>query len=308
MPGATISEYRTEDTVSIIRSFSVGHGDMFYIRHNADSFTMIDCCLPSDRRSSIVDELIEASDGKSVVRLFSTHPDEDHLRGLAYLDARMEIPNFYCVGNAATKEDESDDFRYYCDLRDSDRASHIYRHFSRLWLNDSSKVRGSAGLSVVWPVTTNAYYREALAMAESGGSPNNISTVLKYALEDGARVLWMGDLETDFMDDVADAVKWPEADIVFAPHHGRWSGRIPYKLLEQINPKLIVLGEAPSEHLHYYDGWDTITQNSAGEIWMDCLDGVVRIYVSNPDYEVDFLDQDGYHPLDGYYLGALKVG
>lgn len=31
--------------MSIIKSFSVGNGDTFYIKHGNDSFTVIDCCL-----------------------------------------------------------------------------------------------------------------------------------------------------------------------------------------------------------------------------------------------------------------------
>ncbi|CAM4346215.1 hypothetical protein COEX109129_19890 [Corallococcus exiguus] len=31
--------------MSIIKSFSVGNGDMFYIKHNSDNFTIIDCNL-----------------------------------------------------------------------------------------------------------------------------------------------------------------------------------------------------------------------------------------------------------------------
>lgn len=30
--------------MSVVKSFSVGEGDMFYIDHNSDNFTTIDCC------------------------------------------------------------------------------------------------------------------------------------------------------------------------------------------------------------------------------------------------------------------------
>ena len=30
--------------MSLIKSFSVGNGDMYYIDHNSDNFTTIDCC------------------------------------------------------------------------------------------------------------------------------------------------------------------------------------------------------------------------------------------------------------------------
>ena len=38
-----------------------------------------------------------------------------------------------------------------------------------------------------------------------------------------------------------------KADIIFAPHHGRESGKIPKYILDKISPKIIVLGEAPSK-------------------------------------------------------------
>lgn len=31
--------------MTIIKSFSVGNGDMFAIRHHSDNFTIIDCCM-----------------------------------------------------------------------------------------------------------------------------------------------------------------------------------------------------------------------------------------------------------------------
>lgn len=34
--------------MSIVKSFSVGDGDMFYIDHNSDNFTTIDCCYSDD--------------------------------------------------------------------------------------------------------------------------------------------------------------------------------------------------------------------------------------------------------------------
>jgi hypothetical protein len=34
--------------MSIVKSLSVGNGDMFYIQHGSDNFTIIDCCLSDD--------------------------------------------------------------------------------------------------------------------------------------------------------------------------------------------------------------------------------------------------------------------
>ncbi|WP_240675867.1 MBL fold metallo-hydrolase [Ammoniphilus sp. CFH 90114] len=96
--------------MSIIKSFSVGNGDMFYIYHNSDNFTIIDCCLSDENKEKIVDEILAELNNKIIKRFISPHPDEDHLCGLEYLDDRIGIINFYCVENEATKEDESLDF------------------------------------------------------------------------------------------------------------------------------------------------------------------------------------------------------
>jgi hypothetical protein len=168
--------------------------------------------------------------------------------------------------------------------------------------------RGSAGLSILWPITTNQYFVEELNGAANGGCPNNISIVLNYRRSSGASILWMGDLETDFMENIKDEIEFDRADVLFAPHHGRDSGRLPSEWLEQIDPNVIVIGEAPSEHLHYYPGYNTITQNSALDITMDCVEGMIHIYVFDEDYSVDFLDDEQLPSSDyGKYLGTLAT-
>jgi hypothetical protein len=103
------------------------------------------------------------------------------------------------------------------------------------------------------------------------------------------------------------AIPWREpTHIVFAPHHGRYSGKIPNSWLEKLNPKIIVIGEAPSRHLHYYTGYKILTQNKAGDLTFDCSDdGRIHIYASEATYDVDYLDwesQSKYY----YYIGTLN--
>jgi hypothetical protein len=100
----------------------------------------------------------------------------------------------------------------------------------------------------------------------------------------------------------------PEASIIFAPHHGRSSGKIPKEWMESINPKIVVIGEAPSEKIDYLSGCNTITQNTAGDIILDCNTNSVDIYVSNTEYSVDFLTNK--KKLDNYsakYIGTLDL-
>jgi hypothetical protein len=74
-----------------------------------------------------------------------------------------------------------------------------------------------------------------------------------------------------------------------------------------MEPTVIVLGEAPSDHLWYYPGWNTISQNRAGDITFDCVAGRVDVYVGSPTYRVDFLYDAGCADTLGYYLGSFDV-
>lgn len=63
--------------------------------------------------------------------------------------------------------------------------------------------------------------------------------------------------------------------IVFAPHHGRKTGHIPKSLMDKLTPKLVIVGEAPSDELDYYSGYDTITQNTAGDILFETMETIL---------------------------------
>jgi beta-lactamase superfamily II metal-dependent hydrolase len=294
--------------MSIVKSLSVGNGDMFYIEHDTDNFTIIDCSLSDDNEKTIVNDLISKSGDKGIIRFISTHPDDDHIRGLQYLHKRMKLLNFYCVKNEATKPDETDDFKQYCALRDDPKKGfYLHKGCSRRWINKVTDERGSSGISILWPDLGNDLHQQALQDAKDGISWNNICPIIKYDREESATFLWMGDLESGFMEEIKDSVTLPKVDILFAPHHGRDSGKVPTEWLERMAPSLIIIGEAPSEFLNYYEGYSTITQNSAGDITFDCVAGKVRIYVSDWSYSVDFLEDDDQDFTHGNYIGTLRT-
>lgn len=292
--------------MSVVKSFAVGNGDMCYIKHGSDNFTIIDCNLTGDRDDEIIAELKQQASTKSIRRFISTHPDQDHLGGIEKLDAKQPIINFYVVKNQAAKDDETESFKHYCKLRDSDKAFHIYKGCTRKWMNEGDDVRGSSGINILWPDTSNQHFKNALANCEAGDSYNNTSAVIRYKLNGGATVMWLGDLETQFMEDIADSITLDKTTIVFASHHGRASGKIPNSWLEKLDPQIIVIGEAPSRHLHYYTGYKTITQNKAGDITMDLVGDKVHFYVSSGTYYHKGLTDEGQTAYPNY-VGSLTV-
>lgn len=300
--------------MSVIKSFSVGNGDMFYILHNSSNFTIIDCFMDDTNKESVVNEIMEKKKNKDITRFISTHPDEDHIGGLKFLDDKLGICNFYCVENSAIKQDESDDFKHYRQLRDGEYHYYVYKGCKRKWMNENDendgKNYGSSGINFLWPITKNENYKEALENVTKGKGYNNISPIFTYSLQNNVVVMWMGDMEHSFLEKIKDEVEWPEIDILFAPHHGRESGKVSSDVLKKLNPHIIIIGEAPSEHLNYYTGYNTITQNSAGDILFECQDDEIDVYISNESYAYskDFLeDKSKKNSSLGHYLGSFTA-
>ena len=213
--------------MSIVKSFSVGDGDMFYIDHNSDNFTTIDCCYSDDEnKETNFEEMKEIADKKGITRFISTHPDEDHIKGIEDFVEEVGIVNFYCVENEAIKEDETDSFKKYCELRDSDKAYYVSKGCRRKWMNVSSEERGCAGINYLWPITSDEDYQDALEKVKEGKEYNNISPIFTYSVENNVKMMWMGDMEHDFLEKIKEKIEWPEIDILFAPHHGRDSGKV----------------------------------------------------------------------------------
>ena len=114
-------------------------------------------------------------------------------------------------------------------------------------------------------------------------------------------------METEFLEEIEDDVKWKKQNLLFVPHHGRKSGRVPTSILEKIDPDIIIIGEGPSVHMHYYDGYNTITQNRAKDIWFECDDDWVDVYVSSDTYSVNFLVDRDLYWSGRNYIGSLQV-
>ena len=218
----------------------------------------------------------------------------------------MPILNFYVVKNQAIKDEQTSGFKRYCKLRDdANKAFYIYQGCKRRWMNQDSEERGNSGINVLWPKQENQLFKEALEAANKGQSPNNISPIITYSTSGGITFQWMGDLETKFMENIQGDVKLSKVSVLFAPHHGRKTGKVPKTMLDILQPDIIVIGEASSDELNYYQGYNTITQNTAGDITFINDGQLIHIYVSNTNYHVDFLYNLGKDKTkDGKYLGS----
>jgi hypothetical protein len=174
-------------------------------------------------------------------------------------------------------------------------------------MNQSCEQRSHSGINILRPITDNQHYQEALEEAKTWWSPNNISPIITYAVGNSCNILWMGDIEKDFLEKIKDEVWFKKFNILFAPHHWRVSWKIPKDILDIIQPDIVIIWEAPAEDLDYYNWYNTITQNSAGNITLDCWDKRIDIFVSNNEYPAPFLKKEEILKSKSWYLWTLYL-
>ena len=309
---------------STVKSFSFPkgetRGDTFYIKHGVDSFTVIDCYLltgsqyaENNRQEEIIDEIIAESAGR-IRRFISTHPDNDHIAGIDALFRRWPTKNFYAVANDIPSDEDDLNLKKYIELKDNDNFA-ITRGITRCWLNDSNIEHNGSGIFFQWPILTDSHFQAALKKVADGNEVNNICPIFTYSVNGGAKYMWMGDLETSMQQHYYDACKdsVSHVNILFQPHHGRKSGAVPNDLLETLNPQLIIIGNAPSDHIDYGDSQMTITQNTSGDLTFINEGGSVHIYSQNevtnpPSCLVKLHDRVIKNAFETeYYCGTLTV-
>lgn len=272
----------------VIKSFSFPdgeiRGDTFYIKHLSNNFTVIDCYLKdgddrSCRREEILDEIGVVSQGREI-RFVSTHPDKDHILGIDKLYEYWGDQKFYAVENETPAEEGNESLTKYLSLKDNQDGP-IEEGFDEDGMTSGNNC---CGLRFLWPKTDNKKFKQALKAVKDGESPNNISFVMQYSVRDGARYLWMGDMETDMQEEFHRECKnqVESVDVLFHPHHGRKSSAPPEDLLKLLDPQIIVIGNAPCDDINYDNPEKTITQNTAGDIvFVNAERELVHVFTKN---------------------------
>lgn len=311
--------------MSTVHFLNVGKGDCTLIQHNSGHNSLIDICKgnyePPASKTLIeqylenFSEQAEAIKGNfgmskkptnpisylekigvdSLFRFILTHPDMDHLDGFDALLDTFSIANFWDTGARKEKPEFSDDGPYkeadwdryaaVIEGKDEELKGVIRRAGARFpYANlKEDKTAGGDGLYILAPD------KALIETANKGGDVNDASYVLLYR-SGGGRILIPGDAHDETWDYV---IKHHKADVencsvLFAPHHGRKSGR-SFAFLDVVKPKITFFGCASSGHLAY-DAWSSrdlpvITNNQAGNIVLHCKDeGGIDIYVENASF------------------------
>lgn len=310
-----------------VHIINVSPGDCTVIQHNTGRVTGIDICCGNlevrqraaeleTRATGLLGLLKEGGGGNyrmcerpsnpinyiqthnigKLWRFIVTHPDMDHMDGLANLKEKIGFNNFWDTGARREKPDFENFFRYseddwnlYSDLI-SGRVNDVIvlekvagARFS--YANkEGADGGGTDGLYILAP------NKELLCDPNENDDINEASYVLQYKSGAG-NMVFPGDAHDaswEFvMNTNANADLKENCSFLLAPHHGRHSDR-SYEFLDFLKPKLTVLGCSPSKYIEY-DQWyrrdlDILTSNQAGNIVLETGDGYYDVYVENDEF------------------------
>ncbi|GGM99382.1 hypothetical protein GCM10009721_28040 [Terrabacter tumescens] len=311
-----------------IHFLNVGHGDCTIIEHPSGRLTMIDInnskALPEDDEvalaeakglslsqfrtgsytsrsweeyyKSLLDDPREYwranFDNRSLFRYIQTHPDMDHMSGLASLfwGEQVALYNFWDTQHAKTFTESSfdknhydwNDWLAYQQLRKGNHGDGTTHSVHARLRDETGDYWTEDGLTILGPTQDLVDYCDRIEHY------NNSSYVLRLDYG-GRRVILPGDAEKPAWDSIeADYDEGElDCDILKAAHHGRESG-YSETAVNAMDPEFVIcsVGKKPStdasdEYRKHdatvlstrYNGTITARIWADGEIWIDDRDG-----------------------------------
>jgi len=227
----------------------------------------------------------------SIFRFIITHPDMDHLDGIRDFYNEFSIQNIWDTCNTKEISDKAnsggyniEDWKFYKAIRDTK-----YENPKRLtyYATDVNSYYNQDYIQILSPTP------DLIKHCNDKGNWNDSSYVLLYTPPKPGggnwKILFAGDSEDKTWEYILNTFQQEvsNVDVLFAPHHGRDSGR-NYDFLKTLNPSVTLFGNASSKHLAYNSYPPIrITNNQAGYVIMDISDKIY-FYVKNYEFARDF--------------------
>jgi competence protein ComEC len=174
-----------------------------------------------------VDYFLREFSGRSVFRYVQSHPDLDHMRGLAAMrEHGIEIVNFWDTEHSKVPEfkngADKTEWSTYQQLRSSSSNPSVLRLYrgatGSFWNSDPNGYDDHDGIEILSPT------REIVHRANQQGNSNNLSYVLRITYL-GYRIVLGGDADADVWEELAAHYGANlRCDVLKASHHGRDSG------------------------------------------------------------------------------------
>jgi competence protein ComEC len=199
--------------------------------------------------SNPIDFFLRNFSGRPIFRYVQSHPDLDHMRGLAAMrQYGIEIVNFWDTEHSKVPEFKNDadkaEWSAYQRLRGSSSSPTVLRLYQgatgAFWNEDPNGYGNHDGIEILSPT------KEIVRRANQQGNSNNLSYVLRINYL-GYRIVLGGDADTDVWEEIADHYGVDlRCDVLKASHHGRDSGYLA-DAVALMNPTytIVSIGKKP---------------------------------------------------------------
>jgi len=205
--------------------------------------------------------------GKHIFRYIQTHPDLDHMRGIAALrEEGINITNFWDTEHSKEPEefigDDKSHWDEYNNLRSGSGVTvlKLSRHAKNHYYNSHPVLNiDGDGIYILAPTS------ELTSQANESENWNNLSYVLML-VHNGIRVVFGGDAGSQVWDSIVEAAN-PKSElschILKASHHGRDSGyhEEVVKLMKPVYT-IVSVGKKPEA-----DASNKYRQHTLNEVW-----------------------------------------
>lgn len=267
--------------MSIIKILDVGNGFCGIIVHRVSGrFTVIDVCDKGETDPvNDIGSIMGEYNMSSVFRFILTHPEMDHLSGIAELFGAYTVTNFWDTYNTKVIKtgqwDQSpyskDDWYFYQSIRDSENRPKTI-HPTR---GTSSKYWKYDGINILSPTD------ELVSKANEDEDYHDLSYVVKYkGPKIGSSVLFTGDVSKDAQEDILSYISNSggdiKSDILIAPHHGSEDNYVE-EFVNAVKPRYIIV----SGHKYNKSELDYYSKHVAsGKLLTTKSDGNIAIIIN----------------------------
>lgn len=255
-----------------VHFLKVGDGDSTIIELPDNRIMMVDIMNGSSsyqydlNYENPIKYLKNLTSSREIYRYIQTHPDMDHMDGLADLLNDFDIVNYWDTNNTKPDPETYDNnFRE----EDWDAYKNAAKGKELLFSRQSTSIQSTLGPYIygIYPVSPTP----ALVSSANDNEDWNSLSYVTLISWDGFKVLLGGDATTEVWDDI---VGWINTDnkarqllsnisVFKASHHGRESGFCGKSLLEFMNPEQIIVDHTvPREWSSYDDYYDFIKRRN----------------------------------------------
>lgn len=305
--------------MATIHILNVGKGDCSIIQHKDKKVTVIDCCKacnPGEEKEensnpiNVLKTILKEKE--QIFRFILTHPDMDHLDGLAVLNKTFGITNFWDIdnnkemdfsGDSNSGEFDEEDWKCYQALRISKsnpKALHYLEGNATKYFaydGNGNKLNDDY-LQILSP--TKQMIKGA--KSKQASEWNDCSYVILYTVE-GRKILFCGDAEKKVMDYLLDKHKQDikNIDVLIAPHHGRKISD-DYSYLDVMSPKLVISEEVNDEFVSkkVYEDRNIIllTKRNAKDIILGVIEGRIIVMCADKRYAATYVSKNNQQTLN----------